>query len=73
MFRLRHGGEPMTHQQQVNSTALHRHVLNEDPLERHQLLALAYTRPCCICEVTGWCRHREPEVELALMAAGGRG
>jgi hypothetical protein len=32
-----------------------------------RLLELAYARPCLICGEDGACRHREPEVELALM------
>ncbi len=30
-------------------------------------LELAYQRPCFICRQLGWCKHREPQVELALM------
>lgn len=29
----------------------------------------AYRRPCFICEKTGECAHREPQVELAYAAA----
>lgn len=34
-----------------------------------QLLALAYSQRCCfICGKLGPCNHRQPEVELAIMA-----
>lgn len=29
----------------------------------------AYQRQCFICRQLGWCKHREPQVELALMRA----
>ncbi len=31
------------------------------------LLEMAYSRPCFLCERTGPCRHREPAVELAIL------
>jgi 4'-phosphopantetheinyl transferase EntD len=38
------------------------------------ILALAYSRrPCWICGVVGFCRHREPVVELAIAAWRGIG
>lgn len=33
------------------------------------LLRMAYARPCFICGVSGPCGHREPHVELAMVAA----
>jgi hypothetical protein len=32
-----------------------------------ELLRAAYKRPCFVCEGTGPCKHRQPDVELALM------
>ena len=38
-----------------------------------ELLALAFSRPCFVCQRTGWCKHREPEVELAILGMKGIG
>lgn len=32
-------------------------------------LQQAYMRPCFICRQLGWCAHREPQVELAILRA----
>lgn len=34
------------------------------------LLWEAYRRECFICHQPGWCKHREPAVELAILYAG---
>lgn len=31
------------------------------------IMRQAYMRPCFICKRIGWCAHREPRVELAMM------
>jgi hypothetical protein len=32
-------------------------------------ISVLYGRPCFICGVTNWCRHREIRVEMAFMEA----
>lgn len=46
-------------------------TMRQEPGATARLLELAYARPCLICGEDGACRHREPEVELALMRQRG--
>lgn len=41
---------------------------------RQAVLAAAYQeRRCFMCGELGWCRHREPEIEMAIAASYGIG
>jgi len=46
-------------------------TMRQEPGATARLLELAYARPCLICGEDGACRHREPQVELALMRQRG--
>lgn len=35
----------------------------------YDFCSVVYARPCLICNQTGMCGHREPEVEIELYAA----
>jgi hypothetical protein len=40
-----------------------------NPFDYAYLSALYHHRPCAICGHFSWCRHREPQVDLAALAA----